>query len=395
MEKPITPIKFYRPELDGLRFFAFFLVFLQHLTMPSGSFKVRILTGFIFNLHLYGWIGVDLFLCLSSYLITKILFLEWKLKGDVSVKDFYIRRILRIWPLYFLACLLGFLVFPLLGWFGVSYGDPAYQTLIHNFLAPYLLLVGNWATLLLGYPAIGFLSTLWTISLEEQFYLVGPILFRLFRFEKRAILKLSGFLLILTFAARFGAWMMGTKYPAIWVCTLTRLDPFVLGTCLAMFEDELVLFKGKISEVVWGVTGLTLLAVVLTFTDFEHQTVNDVWKYFFLDFGFCCLIFSVTHTDRLKRFFSSWLFVQLGKISYGLYVYHVLGYFLANSVLRWFLFWVRDHLNYKFSFMAFETLVLLMALTITICISLISYYCFERVFLQHKSGFTTIKSRPV
>ena len=103
------------------------------------------------------------------------------------------RRILRIWPLYFLICLLGFLIFPIFGWFGTYYGDAAHQILIQTYLWPYLLFVGNWAASLHAYPTYHLLQPLWTISLEEQYYLIGPVLLVLARFEKRPFLNFPCF----------------------------------------------------------------------------------------------------------------------------------------------------------------------------------------------------------
>ncbi len=383
--------KFYRPELDGLRFFAFFLVFLHHLPVPNGYVAPSTFMGFMFNLHLHGWMGVDLFFCLSAYLITKLLYLEWKSTKRVSLKDFYIRRILRIWPLYYFVCLLGFLIFPLLGWFNTFFGDAAYQTVIHTYLWPYLLLVGNWAISFHSYSSYLLLLPLWTIPLEEQYYLVGPLLLVITRFEKRSVLKLSLFFLAFTIAARVAALMMGAQYPTLWVCTLTRLDPFVLGTCLALFEDELIRFTKKFSAAGFGLAGLILLVNIVFFMDYKKQTTSLVWQYFFMDLGFCCVIFSITQIDSLKRFFSHWVFARMGKISYGLYVYHIWAYYLAGLLIQW----MMVHWYLRFTVFDFEAMNLTVGLAFSIGISIISYHCFEKLFLKFKRQFTTIESRPV
>jgi peptidoglycan/LPS O-acetylase OafA/YrhL len=391
MVKPTQTTQFYRPELDGLRFFAFLLVFLQHLPVPDGYTSPRTFGGFLFDLRLHGWMGVDLFLCLSSFLVAKLLLLEWQANGFVSIKNFYIRRVFRIWPLYFWVCLLGFLIFPLLGWFGVSWMGADHLTLLKTYLWPYLLLVGNWATTIYGYPPFNFLAPLWTISLEEQFYLVGPILLVLVRFEKKAVLKLSGLLLFLTFAARIGALVMGTRFPTIWVCTLTRLDPFVLGTCLAIFEDELILFAKKFSPVGIGLAGVALLLNVVILFDVEQRTTSVIWQYFLMDLGFCCLIFSMTRLDSLKKFFSKVFFTRLGKISYGLYVYHILAFRLTMPLM---LLIIRKA-AFRFDLASSEVIVFSMGLAMTVIISFLSYQVLEKTFLKLKVRFTAIESRPI
>jgi peptidoglycan/LPS O-acetylase OafA/YrhL len=126
----------------------------------------------------------------------------------------------------------------------------------------------------------------------------------------------------------------------------------------------------------------------------EKQTISSIWEYFLMDLGFCCLIFSITQMNTLKRFFSTWIFVQLGKISYGLYVYHMLAYALTSIALTR----MMTHLNTGLSIFNFETLSLLnlmIGFIVTVGISLISYHCFEKLFLKLKRRFTAVESRPL
>ncbi len=224
--------RYYCPELDGLRFLAFFLVFLHHVPL-YGQGKPMLLARF----GPYGWMGVDLFLCLSSFLISKLLLLEWQSTGTISLGRFYVRRSLRIWPLYFLMCLLGFVVFPCLG-YAPTFGDHDYAELVHHFLLPYLTFFGNWATAHYNYAPSQALFLLWTISLEEQFYIIWPLVLLALRFNKRSLLKLSCFLLIGTIAFRAWAIWSGWKHPAIYVTLWARLDPFVLAPCSPFMREN-------------------------------------------------------------------------------------------------------------------------------------------------------------
>jgi peptidoglycan/LPS O-acetylase OafA/YrhL len=393
MEKTTPTTRFYRPELDGLRFFAFFFVFLHHLPMAEGYYvgPWSIFVNSLEKIHLRGWMGVDLFLCLSSYLIAKLLFLEWKTTDRISVKNFFLRRIFRIWPLYFWVCLLSFLIFPLLGWIGPSWDDVGYHGLIQTYLMPYLCFIGNWVTALDGYAPVKTLTLLWTISLEEQFYVMTPFLLRLAKFEKKSIFKVFGFLLAVTIVARVAAVMAGSRYPFIWVSTLTRLDPLALGTCLALFEDDLIALTKRFPAWAFALIGLGLLEIVFMLPDMDPQTINVVWQYFILDCGFCCLIFAAIQPGTFQRFFSFCMFTQLGKISYGLYVYHVWAFSISSWVLRWMIV----YFNLRLNLFIFESLEMLLGLTITIGISFVSYHLFEKQFLKLKSRFSTIQSRPV
>jgi len=95
--------RFYRPELDVLRFGAFFLVLVSHtLPSPDGpGFKLHILRAIRYT----GSLGVPIFFLLSAYLITELLLREREFTGTVHIRAFYLRRILRIWPIYFLVLL--------------------------------------------------------------------------------------------------------------------------------------------------------------------------------------------------------------------------------------------------------------------------------------------------
>lgn len=147
----------YHPELDILRFFAFLLVFVFHITGASFT------QGFSAGAY-----GVDLFFALSAYLITEILLREHRAYGQFDLRAFYIRRTLRIWPLYF---------------FFLAFTFVAAQSLLHTESFPwraklmFLFFVGNWQ-FLLATPVHTIASPLWSVCVEEQFYLTWPLLLR-------------------------------------------------------------------------------------------------------------------------------------------------------------------------------------------------------------------------
>ncbi len=87
-------VRFYLPEVDGLRFFAFLLVFIHHFRVSENVFFKY--------LHEFGWVGVDLFFLLSAFLLTYLLRREYSEKNNINIRFFFIRRVLRIWPLYFI-----------------------------------------------------------------------------------------------------------------------------------------------------------------------------------------------------------------------------------------------------------------------------------------------------
>ncbi len=155
---------YYRPELDALRFFAFLCVFSFHRMdyVPTDP----VLHPWLFRIGNIGPFGVPVFFLLSAFLITELLLRERERTGKIHIKAFYVRRILRIWPLYFVA----FFGLALLNHFvpGVGTGDP-FAWLAFTFFA------GNWYILHHGWIA-GAVDPLWSISVEEQFYIVIPVL---------------------------------------------------------------------------------------------------------------------------------------------------------------------------------------------------------------------------
>src|SRR5262245_4070534 len=131
---------FYRPELDGLRFFCFLAVFIGHswpinpLRQPIESPAFRELYSWLWSIPQAGDAGVDVFFTLSAFLITELLLREWQLMGRIDIGAFYCRRALRIWPLYYTFLLLAWLIEPRVGMPGLSPG----------FLVADAAFVGNW-----------------------------------------------------------------------------------------------------------------------------------------------------------------------------------------------------------------------------------------------------------
>ncbi len=223
----VTPKdRFYRPELDLLRFFAFLMVFLHH-ALPG--FELKHHTGrlaFLFRFETLvkescGF-GVCLFFLLSAYLITELLEREKARTGNIHVRSFYIRRILRIWPLYF-SFLFGGVVLGIL----VS----AYRIETGRILA-FLLLSGNWYVAAVSCGASP-IAPLWSISLEEQFYVAWPWVAKIG--GRNSILALSGVLLPISWLTLF---VLSHSNPhgdrAIWVNSLVQFQFFAAGALIAL-----------------------------------------------------------------------------------------------------------------------------------------------------------------
>ena len=156
--------RFYRPELDTLRFFAFLGVFVFHVIPNDPSFYLThqvlspAVVPIVCAISGAGAFGVDLFFALSAYLITILLIREEEVRRHIDIRAFYVRRILRIWPLYFFFIAVAALV-PL--W-------DRTQHLRWPYIVGYLLLAGNWVYAWQGLPH-SIAGPLWSVSIEEQF----------------------------------------------------------------------------------------------------------------------------------------------------------------------------------------------------------------------------------
>ena len=217
---------FYRPELDALRFVAFLAVFVTHTLPYDVGFYVahhlpRAVGIVLTSISYAGMFGVSLFFMLSSYLITSLLLKERQRRGSIDLKAFYVRRILRIWPLYFFA--LGLAAF---------WPNPLWRMPPHYLLA-YLLLAGNWMTVFNG-PSASFASILWSVSVEEQFYLTWPLLRKTLA-NRKALRGLCGTLIVMANLCRVYLCLTPHDAGQIYDNKLAHLDTIAIGELLAVF----------------------------------------------------------------------------------------------------------------------------------------------------------------
>jgi len=383
--------RYYVPQLDGLRFLAFFLVFTHHLPATAPFFEPgTFLHGASATFRVIGSFGVDLFLVLSGFLITTLLVLEHHREGRVSLKDFYLRRTLRIWPLYYFALLLGFLVLPLFGLMQAPIGTAQYSQMVALHLFPFVTFLGNYSIGLLGYPPSWMLGHLWTISLEEQFYLLWPVLF-FFLFARGKVLAVTlGLLLVFTVVSRGYFVLSPFPHPFVWTAFLTRLDPFILGSALGILRVAVP------ADPRWGLpkvaVGVGLVLAVTLAPPYQAQTGHVLWQYLAVAAGFCLILDAAVSGGLVGRALAVRPLVEAGKLCYGLYVYHhivigvseqavsgLLGPGLQSAWGGW-LTWLTQFC---------------IALAATGLLAYVSYHALERPFLRLRLRFSHVPSRPV
>jgi peptidoglycan/LPS O-acetylase OafA/YrhL len=364
-----SPIR-YIPFLDALRAIAVLLVLVHHW-MPHDS---------VLNAFSNGLMGVTLFFVLSGYLISKILFVQ-KSSGQSTgsvLKTFYVRRALRIFPVYYLVLILLFLL-----------GD---DLLKPDGLASYFLYLQNFRFAALEafeWPN----GHLWSLAVEEQFYLVWPLVLLVVpkKFLKRAICILIA---IGPLSRVFGSLMLehiALNGEMIHVLMPTTLDCFGIGTLLAYFEVyEKTRFERVVaSKMVWLYTIASFLLYAL-FDLFVEGLVHDgSLRLLFSLFSIGVVILSLGPTINLKcksRPFQPLLY--FGKISYGVYLFHpyvmILFLYATNYLSSQSGTWYSEVSNVVSGYTVIRVFVVFL---ITFGISTLSWEIFERPInnLKHRA----------
>jgi peptidoglycan/LPS O-acetylase OafA/YrhL len=363
--------RFYLPQLDGLRFFAFFAVFIHHspLVPPEGALGTLVIA-----VRVFGWAGVDLFLCLSGFLITRLLMLEWDHAARIRVGLFYARRSLRIWPLYFLVIGLVFLLLPALDieQAALRLDDPAMR--IHFWA--FVTFLGNWSIAFLNYPPSTLLSPLWTISLEEQFYLAWPWIVLLTVRRRWSLVRLCVGMIAFGIACRVLHIVCGPKHPFIWASTFCHMDSLALGSALgAARVDRWFERSDPRRSLLWALAGVALATLVVTGGVIETQDWSASWQYTLTAAASGCFLLSVLAGGPIASVLGSRALRYGGKISYGLYVYH---YAVIAATKQ-----LHGSALTTFSVSLVATLVVASA----------SYELFEKPILKAKERFAIVRSR--
>lgn len=350
------------PFLDGVRGLAILLVLLYHC-FPD------------YKITEIGWIGVDLFFVLSGFLITGIL-LKTRSKPNYF-KNFLIRRALRIFPLYFFFLLLVFIILPVLTP-GILRDFGYYQ---QNQLWFWLYLQ-NWLYSLEGFPKNFSLHHLWSLAVEEQFYLFWPVIVY-FTPSKRLIL-ITLLLIICANIFRFTGEGLGLVFPYQYVNTISRMDSLLWGSMTAILLIRHPLLLKKLSVPILILTSFSFVIYIFYKKSFTFWSFELIYSLIALIFASLISItfFSYQLSYFFKRAFEIKLLIWLGKYSYGIYIYH---YPVYLAFLSFLLPW----LIYIFGTGIFaNTLNGLISILITFLIARFSYISLEKPFLKLKSRFS-------
>jgi len=357
--------------LDEIRALAALLVLVSHVELYKARDKLPSLFDSSLNYFVKssGKNGVYIFFCLSGFLITSLLYKEYEHAGTVSIKNFLIRRLLRIWPLYYFVMILSFFVLPpLINSFFEIQGNGRYYHLVNTIhdswtekLIYYFSFLSNLA--LKQNHVVAFASQSWSVSAEEQFYLIWPFLLVSLRYK----FFISSILLMIFsyFLKDIAAIFSGNS---LFRSFVTCLDfTYISIGCLAgaIFTK----FRSRVE----GLLNIPVTKLILFILAF-YCLFNDVSKYIK---GIIFITAIIANIPESRLNLRSKMLSYFGKMSYGIYMYHSIVVFSVFHFIGY------DVLKWPFGNLYLYALII----GITVMLSAISYQFLELPFLRLKHRF--------
>ena len=338
----------YIPALDGMRGFAVLLVVLFHSKFING-----------------GYFGVDIFFVLSGFLITSLIIREWTITDNVDLRKFYLRRVRRLSPaliaVLVAACLYETLYFPYPG---------VENIFIRSFYA--LSYFANWVWAFQpSENPLGSLNGLWSLSIEEQFYIIWPAIL-IFFLRRRISLTFIAILLLLTLTAAVGhrylLWEAGAHSFRLYAGTDSHADPILIGCLIGVLARGVSLRTWELIRPWLAATVPFVMIALVTITvgfSFPSESIFYSTIVALLS-GILILCVTVAPAKVALAAFGCPFMIWLGKISYGLYLWHGISnqYLMTHNIME---------------FRAGR-------IAIGLILAVGSYYFIERPFLRNKLG---------
>lgn len=331
--------------------------------------------GFI-NYFFFGWLGVDLFFVLSGFLITDILLKTVNQPGYLS--NFYKRRILRIFPLYYLYVILALFVIPALNsGFDINYYYDN-QVWIWTYLQ-------NWLYIFKPHDGSNAMHHLWSLAVEEQFYLFWPLIILLLKKPWRLLIFIS-LALAAVLGLRLWIWMNQVADLAYFnLYTFSRVDGICIGCIVALLLHINPGFLKKYTP--WIVLFFALMNFAFYFVNRSHEfgfpyLALAGYTTFAMIFGLLVHETVTGGTPLLTKVFSFAPLRFFGRISYGFYMFHWPVYLLISP-------WLYQLFAPGLGGQALQFTVSILATLAAILLSWLSFRYFESYFLNLKDRWAS------
>ena len=378
---PVQPAQVKEPlshiqALDGIRGVAILAVLFFHLFWSNTHTGNRLL-DVLLGIKAAGWAGVDLFFALSGFLITGILFDS--LADPHYFRNFYARRVFRIFPLYY-----GIVLATLIGLFLAHDATPLNLHLL-ALVAVYLQNTPLYMDHALGAITYNFTGHFWSLAVEEQFYLVWPVLIFLVR-RRRRLMVLALALAAVAPVARAILIAHHTPELDLYTATYCRQDSLLCGAWLALAIRGPL--RARVLRFAWlpfTLALLSILAISITHGDFDYNINPAVNLYGFslvAIAGASAIALALRPASLTQRLMSNATLRFFGRYSYGLYIYH--------ELIEWSPVGTFVNLPYWSTFASkwvHHMVVFFGILAATIAVSLLSYHLYEKPFLSLKRYF--------
>jgi len=373
--------KIYFPNLDGFRFLSFFAVFLRHCFVTDHQYILNDGTyQFIkYKVFFNGNLGVNFFFVLSGFLITYLLLKEKTDFNRVSIPKFYLRRTLKIWPLFYFVVFFGFVVFPFIkSYLGETPKEPA-------VLWTYLTFTNNFDLIKHGTDS-STLSVLWSIAVEEQFYLVWPLVIG---FLRPRYLPFAFVLIIIgsyIFRLPYTEHQYETTFHYHSLSCMSDLTIGAFGAWLSFYSSRFLSFFQGLKRPV--IITIYLITAVCFFLKQYIFTGSPYWvasSRLIISLLFVFILLEQNYSQN--SFFKMGQFKRLSKLgeyTYGLYCLHMIGILVAAIGLRM--------LNLNTSLWQLFIIEGGLSLILSIGLAYISFHYYEKPFLNLKKKFAKVKT---
>lgn len=346
------------PNLDSVRAVAALVVVFSHIELQKQEFGLANIRPVIKN---FGSIGVTIFFVLSGFLITYLLFQEHSSKGKIKITSFYFRRILRIWPLYFVVLLFGVFIYP-------GNVDTAAVWLSVFFLPNIAFMLGKLP---------GLIDPIWSLGVEEQFYLFHPHIFRMGRLKTifNTLIGIFVFFYVLKFCASKLHWEIVSK-----IMYKARFDCMMLGGIFSMWivnnQKGDRYFKTLFSPVLLFSKPVQAVLFIFYLSYLVFATINQsFYSDQFLSIITACAIGNLALNPNCIISIQNKFLTFVGKISFGLYLLHK---FPVEGMIRLSNAWGIENLVFQ------NVFIYVTSFTLALLIAYLSFHYYEAYFLKLK-----------